>query len=541
MPQRRFALLAVLLASLACAATASANTVEVTTNLDNPGPGCTLRDALDAQALGNGINDCDLVIADQPDTVTFAPSLSGDTITLTGGSLYVDDDVDVIGPGMDQLSVDGNRMSRVFLVASGRSASISGLTVTGGFPDAAGGDAVGGGILNQGNLALSDVRVAGNEAEIIRARDAFAVGGGIYNEGQLELDNSIVVANTATASDTDPGGAFGYAIARGAGIASVGGARLTMTDSTIADNVATANDDSDGTALASGGLDAYEDFEAEHSTFSGNTASANQEGSGVAVASGGISALGGNSLIELSTVAANLATPTGDGLNTAAGGVLVGGVVSNGTLRIESSTIALNGPATGSADGANLNVHSGSAATVSNTIISNPRGGLNCAPFGDITSDGSNFLYPDGPCYEPQEDTDQNSDPLLATGGLADNGGPTATIALQPFSPAIDAGSAAGVIGAPEDQRGLARPADFPGYNNWVGSDGSDVGAFEVQLQCASQFTPSDTCPTGDPPLEDGPTGQRAAALKKCRKKFRGAASAKKRKQCLKRAKHLSV
>jgi hypothetical protein len=58
-------------------------------------------------------------------------------------------------------------------------------------------------------------------------------------------------------------------------------------------------------------------------------------------------------------------------------------------------------------------------------------------------------------------------DPLL--GPLADNGGPTRTMALLPGSPAIDAGDG---TGAPaNDQRGFAR----------VVGAASDVGAFEVQ------------------------------------------------------------
>jgi hypothetical protein len=58
-------------------------------------------------------------------------------------------------------------------------------------------------------------------------------------------------------------------------------------------------------------------------------------------------------------------------------------------------------------------------------------------------------------------------DPKL--GSLADNGGPTLTMALLPGSPAIDAGSA---VGAPAtDQRGVARPQ----------GPGVDIGAFEFQ------------------------------------------------------------
>ena len=66
------------------------------------------------------------------------------------------------------------------------------------------------------------------------------------------------------------------------------------------------------------------------------------------------------------------------------------------------------------------------------------------------------------------------ADPLL--GALRDNGGPTATMAPAPKSPAIDAGSAFGLA---TDQRGAPRPSDFGSIAN--AGDGSDIGAFEAQ------------------------------------------------------------
>ena len=64
--------------------------------------------------------------------------------------------------------------------------------------------------------------------------------------------------------------------------------------------------------------------------------------------------------------------------------------------------------------------------------------------------------------------TDTTADPLLAV--FAYNGGPTATHALLPGSPAIDAIPAAQCAVA-DDQRGAPRPA----------GPGCDSGAFEVQ------------------------------------------------------------
>jgi len=66
------------------------------------------------------------------------------------------------------------------------------------------------------------------------------------------------------------------------------------------------------------------------------------------------------------------------------------------------------------------------------------------------------------------------TNPLL--GPLADNGGPTLTMAPGTGSPAIDAGSAAGLK---TDQRGLPRPSNILEVPN-VG-DGADIGAVELQ------------------------------------------------------------
>ena len=58
-----------------------------------------------------------------------------------------------------------------------------------------------------------------------------------------------------------------------------------------------------------------------------------------------------------------------------------------------------------------------------------------------------------------------NTDPIL--GPLADNGGPTLTMALLPGSPAIDAGDTS--LAPATDQRGFPRPAGLA----------ADIGAFE--------------------------------------------------------------
>ena len=83
--------------------------------------------------------------------------------------------------------------------------------------------------------------------------------------------------------------------------------------------------------------------------------------------------------------------------------------------------------------------------------------------------------------------TPLTSDPLLEP--LGANGGLTQTMLPGPGSPAIDAGSAFGLV---TDQRGLCRPFDQPGVLNF--SDGTDIGAVEVGARpCPAPAPPTST------------------------------------------------
>ncbi|MHC4718815.1 MAG: hypothetical protein ACYS5V_17780, partial [Planctomycetota bacterium] len=57
-----------------------------------------------------------------PDTITFAPALSGGTITLTMGEMAITDDVTITGLGAANLAVDGNASSRIFNIGAGTAA-----------------------------------------------------------------------------------------------------------------------------------------------------------------------------------------------------------------------------------------------------------------------------------------------------------------------------------------------------------------------------------------------------------------------------------
>jgi fibronectin-binding autotransporter adhesin len=125
------------------------------------------------------------------DRSTFAgPSV----IALTAGPLELSNatgSITIQGPGLGRLAVSGSGVSRVFQVKEGSSASLAGLTITGGFTT---GD--GGGLLNQGSIALVDVVVVGNSA---------ANGGGLANSGTALIVGSSIDGNAASA---DGGGIF---------------------------------------------------------------------------------------------------------------------------------------------------------------------------------------------------------------------------------------------------------------------------------------------------------------------------------------------
>ena len=105
------------------------------------------------------------------DTVTFAPNLRGQVITLTSGELDISQSLDIDGPGAQKLAVSGDDSSRVFEIGPGATVSISGLTMTDGLA------VQGGGIFNSGALTLKNCNVAANRA--VAPVGGTAQGGGI--------------------------------------------------------------------------------------------------------------------------------------------------------------------------------------------------------------------------------------------------------------------------------------------------------------------------------------------------------------------------
>jgi hypothetical protein len=165
------------------------STLTVTTNADS-GPG-SLR--------------AEIAAAQSGDTIVFAPSVAGTTITLTSGELLINKSLTIQGPE----TISGGGMTRVFEVdGAGTNVTLSGLTVTNGNGIDAyynlATDGQGGGILNYGTLTLSGCTLS-NNADPGNQGPNF--GGAIYNAGTLTV-SSCTLSNNQAGLDSEGGGIY---------------------------------------------------------------------------------------------------------------------------------------------------------------------------------------------------------------------------------------------------------------------------------------------------------------------------------------------
>ena len=405
------------------------------TATDTSGAQCTLRDAIKAANTDMTSNGCSTA-GSGTDTIQFQlPNPS--TITLGSALDPISGDLNIQGPGASQLTVSGNSLYRVFNIASGKTVSISGLTVTGGSAAVAGCTVAGAGagIFNNGTLTLDRVVVTGNHATGTDSGSvACAYGAGINNYDTLTLNQSTVSGNRASATET---GAGDSAVAEGAGIANAEMGTMRIDQSTV----------------------------------SNNTVHAVVTGGAVAMAPGaGILNVGGATVTNTTVTNNGIITPGGQG----------GGINNSlGSLALRNDTISQNIASSSIGDGGNLyNGGSATSVTAKNTIVAEALTSGNCG--GTLpTSLGNNLSFESTgdtyPCFTPGNGN-VFADPML--GPLQDNGGPTQTEAIGPGSAALDAGSGCEAT----DQRGLFRG----------GTAGPcDIGAFEL----GATASPPDTTP----------------------------------------------
>jgi hypothetical protein len=366
--------------------------------------------------------------------IEFSPTVfaTQETITLAGTLVLSETPgpETILGPSGQPVTFWADSQFQAMTVAAPTTATLSNVNIAGGFTT---GD--GGGISNAGDLTLDNCAVTRNATTTKTEH-----GGGIYNatDAQMTVTHCVISDNSASG---------GYGGAGGGGIENSG--NMTITGSSVDNNSAPGG--------YGGGIDNFGTLTVADSTVSSNSS---YGGGGISNAS--------HLTMTYSTVALNSAETGG------------GGIVNDGFLTADNVTIAENLDYVASGGGG-LQLYD--PATLVNTIVAANDSSVNSirSP-DDIATSGSyvipyvstNNLIGPGGAGGLMNGQDQNqvgvTDPGLAS--LANNGGPTQTIALYSNSPAIGAGTYVPSIGT-TDQRG-------PGYSSIYQSE-IDIGAFELQ------------------------------------------------------------
>ena len=402
-------------------------------------------------------------VATTPSTIDFNLTTPA-TITLSQGVLDLtntSDSVTIDGPGASELSVSGGGSSGVFNVASGVTASISGLTITDGSGGGGYYDDYGAGLYNAGTVTLNNCTISSNYA-------GGGEGGGLFNSGVATVNDCTITGNTA-----------GYD-GNGGGLYNTGTA--TLTDCTISDNSAAFSrrrpESNTGTITLT------------DCTISGNSGFA--DGSGLVIAAARRRStdctISGNSAATSAaawttrarrrsptarssatrpdceaaawTTSARPRSPTARSAATRFRECDGGGLANDGTATLTDCTVngnyalhdggglydsarsrapspARSSPATPPPTAPTISRNHASVTGSYNLIGTGGSGGMTGGTDGQHRRRGRSLLAP-----------------------LADYGGPTETLALLPGSPAIGAGTT--VNGVTTDQRGFSRRPSRP-------------------------------------------------------------------------------
>src|SRR3954454_998191 len=419
--------------------------VNTTSDIASCAPGTlSLRCAVNASNGAGGTNTINVPAGDYTLSLTGV----GEDAGLTGDLDITNGDLTIAGAGASTTTIhgSGDRIFDVVTASSAGTISLTGLTLTGG-----GGVSDGAAIQAlQGSLSLDQVVVGSNTTT-----DG-GFGGGIFYSpqvpGTLTVTESTFIDNTATETGTS-GGGFGGAISFEPG---PGNTTLTITDSTFDSNTAESGSNFGG---GFGGAIEVEPAGVLTATVTGSTF-VNDHADGSTNQGG----FGGALYVDPSdpsrTFQVTNSTFFGNGA-AGPGGFGGGMYLGTGTATLTNVTIAGN---TAPFGGGFYNDVADNAATFANSIVAN-NSPSDCD--GNAVADVGENLDTDGTCSFALSSADPNLAPL------ADNGGPTFTMALQSPSPAIDQG--ANSTCASVDQRGAPRPVDGDGDT----TADCDLGAFE--------------------------------------------------------------
>lgn len=289
-------------------------------------------------------------------------------------------------------------------------------------------------------------------------------GGVLVAGGNIVLFADTLNANLAKGGDGGAGGTGGFgpiaAAFGGSGITTGGGGTGSGSGGGGGIGFNTGGpggDGGDGATGRGGGLYVSGGtLTLINATVAGDTANAGASGSGGPGGKAGTGTLTG-----------------GPGLDGNPGDAFGGGLyVGGGAIKIDNSTLALNTQA-GAGFGGGVVVQSpGTVTAVSSLFAAN--GAVDYS--GAISATDS--LFQKAPINGTLSGSGNlvGSNPLLATNGLQNNGGPTQTIALQSQSPAI--GKGLNPQNLLTDQRG---------YGPRSGPAGVDIGAYQSSAQADAQ------------------------------------------------------
>lgn len=477
-----------IVAAIPAAASAATVVVDSADGYADAGSACSIVDAVDSLNAGMAVTGCSKTGPDgfgTNDTIDLTGFQSPTDISLLNAAFALALTVPAritgdVGPNsVPFVTITRTNYDNFRLLESNRNLAIDGVAFQKGFTTQYGG------AIYQSN-AVATLSIANS---LISGNFAFG-GGGIASRGPVTITDTIVTGNTAGQNG-------------GGGVNMLGGAPLSLIGAIITDNqarsptvgpVSTTNNSfdgggvrSDGNVVAVGTLISGNTsttygggiFTNAHVQLTGSTVSANTAG----LVAGGLFAFGVTA--DKSTISGNRSLASGGGavaqqvemLNSTVSGnsaLAYGGMYAGTSVSLAFTTVAGN---VANSYGIGLLIAPGGQATMTGALLyGNHYPGT--SKTNDLAQAGSgNVIILVGGSYNlvgtsagvivPLDTLSCN--PVLMP--LADNGGPTQTMALSPnVACAIDMGPASTNL-ATTDQRG-------PGFPRKSGR-ATDIGAYE--------------------------------------------------------------
>ena len=421
---------------------------------------CSLREAVEAANTNAARDTCPAGSAIATDFIVLA---AAGTLNLSLGEFIVSDDLTIIGPGDDALTINAGTASRIFLndEAFAVDFTVTDLALVNGRAN------VGGAVRGGGDAALRFERVS------------FLLNEATFRGGAIDVSNGDLVVLHCEFR-LNHAEAFGGAIGDGGVVSSI-----FVGDSEFVDNTA---------GRSGGAIDSDGTLTVEDSRFHRNTAQSGSQSSGGGAiwadaetivrrslfdGNRGLGELGGGAMLLDGTAQIVNSTILGNE------GTVGGGLYVFGDLGLFNTVVARNSSVAGAG---NLQLASNATLTTSHSIFAEGAPTNGCGfPSGFTTLSLGFNIDDDGSCGLTGIGDLPNADPKL--GGLGDWGGPTMTLLPSVAGPAVDGGASTGCADENGgtllvDQRGATRPIDADGDLTAQ----CDIGPVEVEAGYSGLF-----------------------------------------------------